>query len=159
MPKNCKTVLAACSTSWSALTGVCKGTVHARHCHWLATSATFIAKNSGGACGTSKRRWAPLATRATASPLPPLKPTKVTFFTMILDNSENSIRDIRPSCSQLFCHSSFVKFPYLSCSRQQWTRNETWPPNITEIVPLTLLAGSAPALVTIGGGTGEAAWA
>jgi len=28
---------------------------------------------------------------------PPLKPTKATFFTMIFYNSENSIRDIRPS--------------------------------------------------------------
>ena len=26
----------------------------------------------------------------------PLNPTKVTFFTMILYNSENSVRDIRP---------------------------------------------------------------
>jgi len=40
----------------------------------------------------------------------PLKPTKVTFFTMILCNSENSVRDIRPFCRQLFCHRSVVKY-------------------------------------------------
>ena len=28
--------------------------------------------------------------------IPPQKPTKVTLFTMILYNSENSIRDVRP---------------------------------------------------------------
>jgi len=31
-----------------------------------------------------------------------LKPTKVTLFTMILHNSENSIRDIRPFCRPFF---------------------------------------------------------
>jgi len=41
---------------------------------------------------------------------PALKPTKVTSFTMILCNSENSIRDIRPFCRKLFCHSSVVKY-------------------------------------------------
>jgi len=40
---------------------------------------------------------------------PPLKPTKVTLFTMILYNTENSIRDIRPFCRPLFCHSSVAK--------------------------------------------------
>ena len=40
----------------------------------------------------------------------PLKPMKVTFFTMILNNLENSIRDIRPFCRPLFCHSSDVKY-------------------------------------------------
>jgi len=40
----------------------------------------------------------------------PLKPTKVTFFTMILNNSENSIRDVRPFCRPLFSHSSVVKY-------------------------------------------------
>jgi len=40
----------------------------------------------------------------------PLKPTKLTFFAMILNNSENSIRDKRPSCRPLFCHSSVVKY-------------------------------------------------
>jgi len=34
---------------------------------------------------------------------PHLKPTKVTSFTIILNNSENSISDIRP-----FCHPFFV---------------------------------------------------
>jgi len=40
----------------------------------------------------------------------PLKPTKVTFFTMILFNSENNIRDVRPFCRPLFCHSRVVKY-------------------------------------------------
>jgi len=40
----------------------------------------------------------------------PLKPKKVTLFTMILYNSENNIRDTRPLCSVLFCHSSVVKY-------------------------------------------------
>jgi len=40
----------------------------------------------------------------------PLKPTKVTLFTVILFNWEKSIRDIRPFCGQLFCHSSVVKY-------------------------------------------------
>jgi len=63
----------------------------------------------------------------------PLKPTKNTFFTMILNNSENSIRDVRSFCRALFCHSSRVK--YTSSLLQKWTRNDTWLPNITEIVP------------------------
>jgi len=41
---------------------------------------------------------------------PSLKPTKVTLFTMIMYNSENSIRDMRPFCRQLFCHSTAVKY-------------------------------------------------
>jgi len=40
----------------------------------------------------------------------PLNPTKVSLFTMILYNSENNIRDIRPFCRPLFCHSSVVKY-------------------------------------------------
>ena len=32
------------------------------------------------------------------------------FFTMILYNSENSIRDLRPFCRPLFYHSSVVKY-------------------------------------------------
>jgi len=39
----------------------------------------------------------------------PLKPTKLTFFTMILYNSINSIRNIRPFCRPLFGHSNVVK--------------------------------------------------
>jgi len=39
----------------------------------------------------------------------PLKPQKVTLFTMILHNSENNIRVVRPFFRPLFCHSSFVK--------------------------------------------------
>jgi len=40
----------------------------------------------------------------------PLKPKKVTLFTMVLCNSENNIRDIRPYCCALFCYSSVVKY-------------------------------------------------
>jgi len=39
----------------------------------------------------------------------PIKTTKVTLFT-ILNNSENNLRDIRPFCRPLFCHSSPVKY-------------------------------------------------
>jgi len=37
-----------------------------------------------------------------------LKLTLVTSFTMILYNSENSFRDIRPFCRPLFCYKSVV---------------------------------------------------
>jgi len=40
----------------------------------------------------------------------PLKPKKVALFTMILCNSENNIRDLRPFCCALFCYSSVVKY-------------------------------------------------
>jgi len=40
----------------------------------------------------------------------PLKPTEATSFTIILYNSENSTRDIRPFCLPSFCHSSVVKY-------------------------------------------------
>ena len=40
----------------------------------------------------------------------PLKLKKVTLFTFILCNSEHNIRDIRPFCCALFCHSSVVKY-------------------------------------------------
>jgi len=51
---------------------------------------------------------------------PPLKCTKVTFFTLILNNLENSIRNIWPFCRPLFCHKSVVK--YTSSLLQWWTR-------------------------------------
>ena len=38
----------------------------------------------------------------------PLNPTKVILFAIILYNSENNIRDIRPFCRPLFCHSSVM---------------------------------------------------
>jgi len=47
----------------------------------------------------------------------PSKPMKVIWFTMILYNLESSIRDVRPFCHPLFCHSSVVKYTsYFSCS-------------------------------------------
>ena len=39
----------------------------------------------------------------------PLKSAKVTLFTMILYNSENNIRDIRPFCHPWFGHNIVVK--------------------------------------------------
>jgi len=48
-------VLAACLTWCSALMGECKATVHARHCHWLATALLW--KQPRSAHGASKRRW------------------------------------------------------------------------------------------------------
>jgi len=78
--------------------------------------------------------------------LPPLKPTKATFFTMILYNLENSIRDIRLFCRPLFCHSSFVR--YASSLLQSWTHNETWLPNIAEIVTPKIAGWIRPCLCT-----------
>ena len=72
-----------------------------------------------------------------------LKPAKVTLFTMILYNSENGIRDIRPFSIPFICHSSVVK--YISFLLQQRSRQETRLANNAEIGPLNLLAGSAPA--------------
>jgi len=66
----------------------------------------------------------------------PKKPTKVTLLTMVLYNSKSSIRDMRPFFHPLFCHNSVVK--YTSPLLQQWTRNETWLRNITEIPPSSL---------------------
>ena len=48
---------------------------------------------------------------------PPLNPAKATLFTIILYNSENNIRDIRPFCHQLFGHSIVVKY---ASSLLQW---------------------------------------
>jgi len=48
----------------------------------------------------------------------PLKLEKVTLITMVLYNSENNIRNVRPFCCPLFCPSSFVKYTYLSYSSE-----------------------------------------
>ena len=40
----------------------------------------------------------------------PPKTYESNFFTVILNNSENIIRDIRPFCRPLFCHCSVVKY-------------------------------------------------
>jgi len=69
---------------------------------------------------------------------------------MILYNWGNSIHDIRPFCRAVFCcHSSVVKYT------SSFFSNETWRPNITEIAPLNLLAGSAPAYNTLNATTGK----
>jgi len=65
---------------------------------------------------------------------------------MIFYNSENNIRDRRPFCRPMFCHSSVVKYIilYPSCSSEAVMRLDYQillkPP------PLTLLARSAPDL-------------
>ena len=64
---------------------------------------------------------------------PQKKPTNVTLFTMIFYNSENSVRDLRPFCRPLFCHSSVLKYTWSLL--QQRSRYETWLPNITEFSP------------------------
>jgi len=54
-----------------------------------------------------------VALKAGADPrvaIAPLKPTKVILLAMIVYNSENSIRDLRPFCHPLFCRSSVVKY-------------------------------------------------
>ena len=56
---------------------------------------------------------------------------------MIFYHSENSIHDIRLFSPALICYCTVVK--YTSSVLQQWTRNETWLPNIIEIAPLNLL--------------------
>jgi len=48
-------------------------------------------------------------TRANPEGNRPPKTYKLTLFTMIVYNSENSIRNTRPFCHPLFCHSSVVK--------------------------------------------------
>jgi len=69
----------------------------------------------------------------------PRKTEKVTFFAVIFYNSENNTRDTRTFCRPLFCRSCVVK--YTSSVLQQWTRNKTQLPNITEIAPPPKLTG------------------
>ena len=73
----------------------------------------------------------------------PLKLKKVTLFSMILYNSENNVRNVRPFCRPQFCHSSVVK--YTSSLAQKQSCYKAWRPNITEITPLNLLAVCTPA--------------
>jgi len=70
------------------------------------------------------------------------KTQEATLFTMTVYNSENSIRNTTRFCRPLFCHRNVVR--YTSSLLKLWTRNETQLTNITEIAPLTSLAGSAP---------------
>jgi len=65
---------------------------------------------------------------------------------MILYNSENSIRDVRPFCSPLFCHSRAVKcILNLSYIRVPVARFDCQI--LLKSPPLNLLAGSAPGKV------------
>ena len=72
LPKIWKTMLTSCPASCSVLMGGCMGTLHARCCHWLATSAAFTAKavnlhlnKAGVDSGASKRSGAPLTSHDT----------------------------------------------------------------------------------------------
>jgi len=65
-------MLTSCPASCSVLMGGCMGTLHARCCHWLATSAAFTAKavnlhlnKAGVDSGASKRSGAPLTSHDT----------------------------------------------------------------------------------------------
>jgi len=68
----------------------------------------------------------------------PQKPTKVTLFTIILYNSENNIRDIRPSCRLFFVTTVLWRILHLSYSSEAVMTHETWLLNITEIDPRKL---------------------
>jgi len=81
-------------------------------------------------------------TRNRGGDCPTLKYAKVTSFTIILYNLENNIRDTRPFCHPLFCHSSSVVKYHLSYSVEPVMRLDC-PTNSTETAPLTLLDGSA----------------
>jgi len=75
----------------------------------------LICRNSEGVRGKRKIGYlCSMVTNLTTGADPgeaiaPLKPAKVTLFTIILYIPENNIRDIRPFCRPLFCHSSVVK--------------------------------------------------
>jgi len=57
MPQTWKTILATCPASWSVMEGW-KGKLHARCCHWPATSAALTAKVAAQPTAQSKRKWA-----------------------------------------------------------------------------------------------------
>jgi len=86
------------------------------------------------------RHWSGVDPEGSIGAIAPLKSKKVTIFTMIFYYSENSIRDTRPFCRPQFCYRSIVKDT--SSLLQLWSFYETWLPNVTEIAPLSLLAGS-----------------
>jgi len=70
---------------------------------------------------------------------------KQRFFTMILFKSENSIRNIRPFCRPMFCHSSVVNLWSIlhlsySSERIMWLDCQI----LLKSPPLKLLAGPAP---------------
>jgi len=69
-------------------------------CHYLKTIFVVSKKSELSPSGAD-----PGGDWAIAS----LKPTKVTLFTLILYNFQKNIRDIRPFCRLLFCHSTAVR--------------------------------------------------
>jgi len=87
---------------------------------WLTLNKYYISPGRSGSRGGGNR---------------PPKPAKVTLFTIILHNSENNIRDIRPFCRLRFCHNSVLKYRLLPLSYSKRSFYETWLPNITEIDP------------------------
>jgi len=72
----------------------------------------------------------------------PLKPTTETLFIMILYNSENNIRDVKPFCRPLFCHSNVWSILHLSYSSEAVVRLDHQ--RLLKSPPLATLAGSAP---------------
>ena len=80
------TSLATCPAACSALVDGCKGTVHARCCRCLATSAAFTAKVAAWPTTQSKRKWAP------ADHLPEGEQSEYTetFFTCNLTLTKNN---------------------------------------------------------------------
>jgi len=71
-----------------------------------------------------------------------LEPTEVTLFTIILYNSENNIRDIRPFCCLLFCHNSFVKYSSSLLQYSEAVMRHDYQ-ILLKLPLLNLLAGSA----------------
>ena len=84
-----------CSGRNSGL-GWCQRSIYERS--WLFPLGCSLQQSKQGRIQGERLGWSP-----------PLKPTKVTLLAMILYYSENSIRDTRPFCRPLFCHSSVVK--------------------------------------------------
>ena len=74
---------------------------------------------------------------------PPLKPTKVTSFIMTVNNSENSIRDIRPFWRPLFCPESAMKYSIASIRlrRPEPTKGRVEPTTlrVTEVIEFSPL--------------------
>ena len=82
---------------WIIKNGICGKTNKSIECRFVSTTSTSCDHRQSlniNAIGRS----------------PPPKPTKVTLFAIILYNLENSIRDIKPICRPIFCHSSAVKY-------------------------------------------------
>jgi len=119
------TMVLACSTLRLIMeTLVCKCSLYS---NYMAQSSFLFGEGTAfphlffsalDPCTLMKRNgWAQFGTKQVGSrggqvgQSPPQKnSTKVTFFNTILNNSENSIRDVRPFCRPLLCPSSVVTY-------------------------------------------------